>query len=189
MSVGIEGNKFCTNLLPPFPCRQYMWVTSPLEHPLRNSKLSLTQAHLTCGYPPSFAPAQPVVTTDTPYTDHPLISLPACFAPLALMTHMSHVCSYTSQVQTLQVFHLRAYPRDLQHHIWIWEHEGIFAYDTIRVMRKQKLSQDWLWSDHCLQNRCRTIWQDTSQPNSCRYWPSYPQDPVPGEAVPVVTHK
>ncbi|XP_060260269.1 pregnancy-associated glycoprotein 1-like [Ovis aries] len=38
-----------------------MWVTSPLEDPLRNSRLYLTQAHLTCGCPPSFAPVQPVV--------------------------------------------------------------------------------------------------------------------------------
>ena len=67
--------------------------------------------------------------------------------------------------------------------------KGFLAYDTILVTCKEKLSQDWLWSDHCLQNRCRTICQDPSKPNSHRYWPSYPQDPVPGKAVPVVTHK
>ena len=54
--------------------------------------------------------------------------------------------------------------------------KGFLAYDTIQVTCKEKLSQDWLWSDHCLQNRCRTIWQDPSYPNSHRHWPSYPQD-------------
>ena len=62
ISVGTEGSQFCTNPLPPSPYRYSMWVTSPLEHPLRNSRLSLTQAHLTCGCPPSFARAQPVVS-------------------------------------------------------------------------------------------------------------------------------
>ena len=33
--------------------------------------------------PPSFAPAQPVVSTDTPYPDHLSLALPPCFAPLA----------------------------------------------------------------------------------------------------------
>ena len=81
MSVVIEGSQFCTNPLPPFPCRCCMWVTSPLEHPLRNSGLSLTQVHLTCGCPPCFAPAQPVVSTDTPYPDNLSLALPPCFAP------------------------------------------------------------------------------------------------------------
>ena len=40
--------------------------------------------------------------------------------------------------------------------------EGFLAYDTVRVTCKQKLSQDSLRSDHGLQNRCRTIWQDPS---------------------------
>ena len=56
ISVGIEGSHFCNNPLPPFPYRCSMWVKSPLEHPLRNSRLSLTQAHLSCGCPPTFAP-------------------------------------------------------------------------------------------------------------------------------------
>ena len=74
--MGIEGSQFCTNTLPPFPCRQYMWVTSPLEHPLRNSRLSLTQAHLTGGCTLSFASANSAVSTDTPYTEHRSIALP-----------------------------------------------------------------------------------------------------------------
>ena len=45
--------------------------------------LSLTQVHLTCGCHLSFAPAQPVVNTDTPYPDHLSLALPPCFAPLA----------------------------------------------------------------------------------------------------------
>ena len=45
--------------------------------------LSLTKAHLTCRCPPSFAPAQPVVSTDTPYSDHLSLALQPCFAPLA----------------------------------------------------------------------------------------------------------
>ena len=49
--MGIEGSQFCTNPLPPSPCRCSMRLTSPLEHPCRNSRFSLTQAHLTCGYP------------------------------------------------------------------------------------------------------------------------------------------
>ena len=82
MSMGIEGSRFCTNTLLPFPCRWCMWVTSRLEHPLRNSRLSLTQAHLTCGCPPSFAPTNSVVSTDTPYPYHLSIALPPCFALL-----------------------------------------------------------------------------------------------------------
>ena len=38
--------------------------------------------------------------------------------------------------------------------------QGFLGSDTVRVTWKQKLSQDWLWSDHCLQNRYRTSWQD-----------------------------
>ena len=37
---------------------------------------------------------------------------------------------------------------------------GFLGSDTVRVMWKKKLSQDRLWSDHCLQNRYRTSWQD-----------------------------
>ena len=81
--MGIEGSQFCTNPLYPSPCSFSMWVTSPLGHPLRNSRLSLTQAHLTCGCPLSFAPVQPVVSTDTPYPDHPSLALLPCFPPLA----------------------------------------------------------------------------------------------------------
>ena len=54
-----------------------------MEHPLRNSRLSLTQDHLIYGCPPSFAPVQPVVSTDTPYLDHLSLALPPCFPPLA----------------------------------------------------------------------------------------------------------
>ena len=80
--MGIEGSQFCTNPLPPSPCSWSTWVTSPLEHPLRNSRLSLTQPYLTCGCPPSFAPVQPVVSTDTLYPDHPSLALLPCFPPL-----------------------------------------------------------------------------------------------------------
>ena len=40
--------------------------------------------------------------------------------------------------------------------------KGFLVYDTVPVTCKEKLSQDWLWSDHCLQNRCRTILKDPS---------------------------
>ena len=125
ISVGIEGSQFCTNPLPPSPCRCSKWITSPLEHPLRNSRLSLTQSHLTCWCPPSFAPVQPVVSTDTHYPDHPSLALLPCFHPWHIMTLISCVFSYTSQVQTFQVFHLLAYPKDLQHRLRFWKDEGI----------------------------------------------------------------
>ena len=80
--MGIEGSQFCTDLFPPFHCRCSTWVTSPLEHPLRNSRLSLTQPHLSCRFSPSFSPVQPVVSTDTPYPDHLSLALPP-FPPLA----------------------------------------------------------------------------------------------------------
>ena len=123
--MGTEGCQLCTNPLPPSPCRCSTWVKSPLEHPLRNSRLSLTQDHPTCGCPPSFAPVQPVVSADIPYPDDPSLALPHCFHPWKLMTLISWVCSYTSSVQTLQVFHLLAYPKDFQDRLWICEHEGI----------------------------------------------------------------
>ena len=79
----IEGSQFCTNPLPPSPCSCSTWVTSPLEHPLRNPRLSLIQAHLSCGCPPSFATAQPVVSTDIPIPG-PSFTCPATlFPPLA----------------------------------------------------------------------------------------------------------
>ena len=81
--MGTEGRQFCTNPLPPSPCSCSTWVTSPLGHPLRNSRLSLTQAHLTFGCPPTFALVQTVVSTDTLYPDHPSLALPPCFSPLA----------------------------------------------------------------------------------------------------------
>ncbi|XDB65896.1 PREDICTED: pregnancy-associated glycoprotein 1-like [Capra hircus] len=40
--------------------------------------------------------------------------------------------------------------------------KAFLVYDTIRVTCKENMSQDWLRSDTCLQNRCRTIWQDPS---------------------------
>ena len=83
ISVETDGNQFCTNPLSPSPCRYSMWVISPLERPLRNSRLPLTQAHLTCGCPPTIATAQPVVSTDTPYLDHLSLALPPFFPPLA----------------------------------------------------------------------------------------------------------
>ena len=97
--MGIEGSQFCTNPLPAFPCSWSTWVTSPLEHPLRNSRLSLTQAHLTCGCPLTFAPVQPVVSRETPYLDHPSLALPPCFPPVApddthlLYLQLQRLCS------------------------------------------------------------------------------------------------
>ena len=123
MSVGIEGSQFGTNPLPPFPCRWNMWLTSPLEHPLRNSRLSLTQAHLTCGCTPSYAPGDAVVSTDTcmqsifPLPCHPVLH------PWHLMTLISWVSSFTRFVQTSWIFHLPAYQKEIQHRIWSWEDE------------------------------------------------------------------
>ena len=96
---GTEGSQICTNPLPPSPCSWSTWVTSPLEHPLRNSRLSLTQAHLTCGCPLTFAPVQPVVSRETPYLDHPSLALPPCFPPVApddthlLYLQLQRLCS------------------------------------------------------------------------------------------------
>ena len=81
--MGIEGSQFYTNPLPSSPCRCCTWVTLPLEHPFRNSRLSLTQANLTFGCHPSFAPVQPVGNIDTPYPDHLSLTLLPCFPPLA----------------------------------------------------------------------------------------------------------
>ena len=97
--MGIDGSQFCTNLLSASPCRCSTWVTSPLEHPLRNSRLSLTQAHLTCGCPLTFAPVQPVVSRETPYLDRPSLALPPCFPPVApddthlLYLQLQRLCS------------------------------------------------------------------------------------------------
>ena len=88
--MGIEGSQFCTNPLPPSLCSWSMWVESPLEHPLRNSRLSLTQAHLTCGCHPTFAPVQPVVSTDTPIPGPSFTCHATLFPPLAPDdTHLS----------------------------------------------------------------------------------------------------
>ena len=40
--------------------------------------------------------------------------------------------------------------------------KGFLAYNIVWVTCKEKLSQYWLWSYPCLQNRYRTIWQDPS---------------------------
>ena len=95
ITVGIEGSQFYTNPLTPSPCRCSTWVKSPLEHPLRNSRLSLTQAHLTCWCPPSIASAQPrdpVVSRDTLYPDYPSLALPPYLRPWHLMTLISCFC-------------------------------------------------------------------------------------------------
>ena len=151
-------------------------VASPLEHPFRNSMLSLTQAHLSCGCPPSFAPVQPV----------PCHSV---FHPWDLMTPISCVCSYTSWFRHYKSSTFPPTQKTFSITYGSGNMKGFLAYHTVRVTCKEKLSQDWLWSNPCLQNGCRTIRQDSSYPNSHRHCPSYPQDPVPGEAVPMVTHE
>ena len=158
--MGIEGSQFCTNPLLPSPCRCSMWVTSPLEQPLRNSRLSFTQAHQTCECPPSFTPVQSVVSTDTSYPDHPSLALLPWFPHLRpddtclLCPQLHMLCS---DISSLPPSGLPKRPSALPMVL-----EGFLAYDTVRVTCKQKLSQDSLRSDHGLQNRCRTIWQDPS---------------------------
>ena len=136
--MGIEGSQFCTNPLLPSPCSCSTWVTSPLEHPLRNFRLSLTQAHLSCGCPPSFAPVQPV----------PCHSV---FHPWDLMTPISCVCSYTSWFRHCKFSTFRPTQKTFRIAYGSGSMMGFLAYDTVHVMRKEKLSQNWLWSDHCLQ--------------------------------------
>jgi len=80
--LGIKGSQFCTIPLLPSPCSCSTWVTSPLEHPLRNSRLSLIQAHFSCGCPPSFATVQPVVSTDTPIPGPSFTCHATLFPPL-----------------------------------------------------------------------------------------------------------
>ena len=126
-----------------------------MEHRLRNSRLSLTQAHLFCGCPLSFAGAQPVVSMDTPYWDHLSPALPPCFPLLHLMTLISCVCSYTSWFRHYEFSTLRPTQKIFSITYGSGSMMGFLAYDTFWVMCKEKLSQDWLWSDHCLQNRCR----------------------------------
>ena len=126
ISVGIEGSQFCTNPLPPFPCSCSMWVTSPLEHPLRNSRLSLTQAHLSCGCPPSFAPIQPVVSIDTRFLGHLSLAPRPYFQPLAPNdTHLLCLQLHTLGSDITSLPQILAYPKDLQHHLWTWVGEGI----------------------------------------------------------------
>ena len=79
--MGIEGSQFCTNPLPPSPCSWSTWLISPLEHPLRSSGSSLTQAQLTCGCPASPVPVQPVVSTNTLQPTHLLLALNSLLHP------------------------------------------------------------------------------------------------------------
>ena len=67
--------------------------------------------------------------------------------------------------------------------------KGYLAYDTIRVMCKQKLSQDWEWSDHSYKIDAGPPGRTHPTLNSPNDWPYYPQGPVPGETAPVVTYK
>ena len=90
ISVGREGSQLCTNPLPLSHCRCSIWVTSPLEHHLRNSRLSLTQAHLTWGCPPSFAPVQSVVSTDP--LPGPSFTCPATLFPLLARNDTHLLC-------------------------------------------------------------------------------------------------
>ena len=60
--------------------------------------------------------------------------------------------------QNSSTFEEPGQPITIYYGSWIiW---GFLGSDTVRVTWKQKLSQDWLWSDHCLQNRYRISWQD-----------------------------
>ena len=131
--MGIEGSQFCTNSLPAFPCSWSTWVTSPLEHPLRNSRLSLTQAHLTCGCPPTFVPLKPVVSTDTPYPDHPSLALPPCFHPWHLMTLISCVAATHVKFRHHQSSTFRLTNRTFRITYGSGGLKGVVAHDTVRV--------------------------------------------------------
>ena len=63
-----EGSQAAQSALTSLldPCRWPTSSTSPLEHPLKSSKSSLTPAHLTCGFPPSTAKVPPAVSTSPP---------------------------------------------------------------------------------------------------------------------------
>ena len=93
-SLGIKGSQVCTNQPPFGPHSCPMWVTSPLEHPLRSFRLSLIQAHLTCGCPPSFATVHRVVSTRTSQSIHLLL-------PWHPLLHPWHL--YDSHLSCLQI--------------------------------------------------------------------------------------
>ena len=131
--MGIEGSQFCTNPLPPSPCSCSTWVTSPLEHLLRNSRLSLTQAHLTCGCPPAFASAQPVVSTDTPYPDNPSLALSPCFHPWHLMTLISCVAATHVKFRHHQSSTFRPTNKTFRIAYESGRMKGVVAHDTVRV--------------------------------------------------------
>ena len=118
--MGRKGSQFCTNPLPPSPSRCSMRVASPLEHPFRNSMLSLTQAHLSCGCPPSFAPVQPVPC-------HPV------FHPWDLMTPISCVCSYTSWFRHYEFSTLRPTQKIFSIKYITGRVKGLLVYNTVRV--------------------------------------------------------
>ena len=136
--MGIEGSQFYTNPLPSSPCRCCTWVTSPLEH-LRNSRLSLTQAHLTCGCPPYFAPVQPVASTDTPCPGHFSLALPPYFHLWHWITLIPCVCSYTSWFRHCKFSTFRPTQKTFRIAYGSGSMMGFLAYDTFWVMCKEKL--------------------------------------------------
>lgn len=69
---GWPGQSGLPSLLPPGPHSCTTLATSALERPLRSSRSSLTPAQLTCGYPPSTAPARPAVSAPEPQLRAPL---------------------------------------------------------------------------------------------------------------------
>ena len=115
----------------------------------------MTQAHLTGGCRPSFAPVQPVASTDTPCPGHFSLALPPYFHLWHRITLISCVCSYTSWFRHCKFSTFRPTQKTFRIAYGSGSMMGFLAYDTFWVMCKEKLSQDWLWSDHCLQNRCR----------------------------------
>ena len=131
--MGIEGSQFCTNPLLPSPCRCSMWVTSPLEQPLRNSRLSFTQAHQTCECPPSFAPVQSVVSTDTSYPDHPSLALSPCFHPWHLMTLISCVAATHVKFRHHQSSTFRPTNKTFRISYSSGRVKAVVVHDTVRV--------------------------------------------------------
>ena len=188
-SVGIEGSQVCTNQPPFGPHSCPMWVTSSLEHPLRSFGSSLKQVYRTCVCPLSLAAVHPIMSTSISQSIHLLLP----WHPFLRLWHLSDPHLVSADTRNAFKYYESSTSRDMNTPLSIIYGTGIMkgflAYDTIQVMWKEKLSQDWLWSDCCLQNSCRTSWQNPSFPNSHRYWPSYSQDPIPGETAPMVTHK
>ena len=141
-------------------------VTSPLGHPLRSSGSSLTPAHLNCGCLPSTVPVLPVVSTHP--SPHLVLTFPPPSLPLANDRHSSLGSADTHITFNPQESSTFRYTNKSFNIICVsGRMSADLGYDTVWVTWQQKLSQDWPWERPLLT----------------------PQDPVPRETAPLLTHK